>query len=79
VALNENIYGTRLDGEGEVLDALTVVGSTPSAATAPAFGAAGNVLVYPQLIGHPTRELTRVFTREVTYVGGQPRRRAAGR
>ena len=42
-------------------------------------GAAGNMLAYSHTIGHPTRELARVFTRTIHIVSGNPKRRAAGR
>ncbi|HYC58116.1 MAG TPA: hypothetical protein VEK79_00975 [Thermoanaerobaculia bacterium] len=40
-------------------------------------GAAGNTVVYSRTIGHPTRELARVFSRTIHVVQGNPRRRAA--
>jgi hypothetical protein len=74
---NDSIHGARLDVTGTLLDPLTVVASTPLEGLAPTFGATGNILVYPRLIDHPTREITRVFAQRV--IEGSPRRRAAGR
>ncbi len=72
---NDTVYAARINGQGILVDAPKAVGTT-LASWAPIFGAAGNMVVYARRIGHTTREITRVFAREVEYVAGKPRRRA---
>lgn len=70
-----NVYAARINREGILADAAKVIGSTV-VDHAPSIGATGNLVVYSRKIGHTTRELARVFARDVQYTPGKPRRRA---
>jgi hypothetical protein len=74
-ARNASLYAALIDGAGILADGPRYVGETLVDYT-PSIGAAGNTVVYSHKIGHPTRELGRVFTRDVQYTPGKPRRRA---
>jgi hypothetical protein len=79
-ARRANVYVARINGQGILADgpkliATTLGAYTPSAYT-PSIGAAGNMVVFANKIGHPTRELARVYASEVQSVAGKPRRRA---
>jgi hypothetical protein len=72
---NDTVYAARINGDGILTDAPIAVGTTLGGYTLN-LGAAGNMVVYARRIGHPTREIARVYTRTVQYVAGKPRRRA---
>ena len=70
-----SIFAARIDGGGILADGPRFV-SEALVDSMPGIGASGNTVVYARKIGHATRELARVFTRDVQYVAGKPRRRA---
>jgi hypothetical protein len=69
------ILAARISADGIFTEGATVA-STNLVGYPPNFGAAGNMVVYARRIGNPTRELARVFSRQVQFVNGNPRRRA---
>jgi hypothetical protein len=71
------VYAARITRQGVLAEGPVAVGSTGFPYFGSSIGAAGNLVLYARRIGHPTRDLTRVFAREVLQLPGKPRRRAA--
>ncbi|MFP5247905.1 MAG: hypothetical protein ACLGH0_14520, partial [Thermoanaerobaculia bacterium] len=63
------VYALLVDRNGAILEAPTYL------ATAASFATSGATLVYARTIGHPTRELQRAFTRTLSRIAKQPKRR----
>jgi hypothetical protein len=72
---NDRVYATRIDDDGILTDPPITVGTTLSGSL-PNIGATGNLVVYAHEIGHTTRQIARVYARQVYFVNGKPRRRA---
>ena len=62
-------YASLVDSHGQLLDGPLYLGLEDARAS-------GATIIYARKIGHSTRELQRVFVREVQSVPGKPRRRA---
>lgn len=70
-----NVFAARINRDGILADGPTFIGTTLVDYT-PGIGATGNTIVYSRKIDHATRELARVYSRNVQSVAGKPRRRA---
>jgi hypothetical protein len=71
----DTVYAALVNREGVLVDTPAIMG-TAVPGYASSIGAAGNLVVYSHRIGHPTRDIARVFARTVQYTPGKPRRRA---
>jgi hypothetical protein len=69
------VYSARISRDGVLADAPVPIGTTLADLWS-TLGASGATVVYARPIGHPVREITRVFSRTMQVVAGNPRRRA---